>query len=55
MSSADAGSSGVGKTLRLNNEDSTNSYSDNVLMRTCVLSYGVGGSVMFEGDGNNLY
>ena len=50
MSSVDADSSGVGETLRLNSGDSTNSYSDNVLMRTCVLSYGAGGSVMFEVD-----
>ena len=50
MSSADAGSSGVGETLRLNRGESTNSYSDNVLMRTCVLSYGTEGSVMFEVD-----
>ena len=50
MSSADADSSGVGETLRLNSGDSTNSYSDNFLMRTCVLSYGAGGSVMLEVD-----
>ena len=50
MSSVDTGSSGVGETLRLNSGDSTNIYSDNGLMRTCVLSYGAGGSVMFEVD-----
>jgi len=54
MSSADTGSSGVGKSLRLNSRDSTNSDSDNVLMRIFVLSYGAGGSVMFEVDYEDL-
>ena len=34
MSSADAGSSGIYESWRLNNGDSTNSKSDNDLMRT---------------------
>ena len=50
MSSADAGSSGIGESWILNSGDSTNSDSDNVLMRTRLLAYGAGGSVMFEGD-----
>ena len=50
MSSTHTGSSGVGERLKLNSGDSTNSYCDNVLMRTCVLSHGTGGSVMLEVD-----
>ena len=48
MSSVDAGSSGIDESWRLNSGDSANSDSDNALMRTCVLSYGAGGFVMFE-------
>ena len=50
MSSTNAGSSGIGESWRSNSGDSTNSGSVNDLMRTCVLSYGARGSVMFEVD-----
>ena len=46
MSSVDAGKSGIGESWRLNSEDSINSESDNVLMRTCVSGW----YVMFEVD-----